>query len=197
MAPVKRFGALSTTLKLLTLWKVPFWKKSITTAWNVSFGYMFLRYFSHLRQFFLLFFSKTVLLKESGSIFQSLIYTSLKKGRYENQSCLEFSGDTESESERFQFGHATYPKLSQSNLQDRQLLPRAIQLLKFICSLLSTPYYQLLQPAIFPHFCTHYCSIKYFSSGTRNVFNKMVCPSVGIFFLGLRQKRKISYFIES
>ena len=49
-----------------------------------------------------------------GSIFQTLIYTSLKNARDENQSVLEFSGDTDSESKRFQFGHGTYPKLSQS-----------------------------------------------------------------------------------
>ena len=37
---------------------------------------------------------------------------SLKKFRDENLSLLEFSGDTDSESERLQFGHGTYPKLS-------------------------------------------------------------------------------------
>ena len=65
-----------------------------------------------------------------GSIFQTLIYTPLKNARDENQSFLEFSGDTDSESERFQFGHGTYPKLSQSTGQQLQYIYIGIQILE-------------------------------------------------------------------
>ena len=52
-----------------------------------------------------------------GSIFQTLINTSLKNSSFENQSVLESSGDTDSESERFQFCVGTLIKLSQSSTE--------------------------------------------------------------------------------
>ena len=49
-----------------------------------------------------------------GSIFQTLINTSLKTDSGENLRVLESSGDIDSESKRFQFGRGTLTKLSQS-----------------------------------------------------------------------------------
>ena len=54
MAPVKRFGALSTTQKILTLLKVMFWKK---------LRKIYIIFLSHWRQFFL-FFLQNVTLKK-------------------------------------------------------------------------------------------------------------------------------------
>ena len=61
-----------------------------------------------LIQWFLLF---TFLL--GGSMFQTLIHTFFRCARGENQSVLEWSGDIDSESRRFQFARGTYPRLSQ------------------------------------------------------------------------------------
>ena len=53
-----------------------------------------------------------------GTIFETLIHTVFRCATGENQSVLEWSGDINSESRRFQFARGTNPRLSQSTGYD-------------------------------------------------------------------------------